>query len=199
MPTFGKGKTVKIKRSLHPEICCSNDLSRETINDPYLDGDKLISTNGHLLVVLPVEVEEGDVSGKVPKSCLSDARKKPLTKSILDAELSVDLKEKDYAKVNHSKNKFNREFSTEFETFPDWAGAISKDDPTEWIIILNPDLIMTAFWALGGNSKRNGIKLRIKAPVATYPGDMQCLGEVKATVGSGDDGYAVIMPMRRAE
>lgn len=70
---------MKISKSHKIELAASKDQTRAAIVNPYLDrgpdGDKVIATNGRILAVLPVECDEKDVSGYVPRECLKDARK----------------------------------------------------------------------------------------------------------------------------
>ena len=69
---------MKIGKLHKIELAASKDQTRAAIVNPYLDrgpdGDKVIATNGRILAVLPVECDEKDVSGYVPRECLKDAR-----------------------------------------------------------------------------------------------------------------------------
>jgi hypothetical protein len=61
------------------ELAASKDQTRAALLNPYLergaDGDKVIATDGRMLAVLPVECDEKDVTGYIPRECLKDARK----------------------------------------------------------------------------------------------------------------------------
>lgn len=49
--------------------------SREGLRQPYFDGEYLLASEGHAMVVLKVESDEGDVPGTVPLEALKAAQK----------------------------------------------------------------------------------------------------------------------------
>ena len=66
-----------LKRELEPERCVSGDATRLHLCNLHLDVDakRLCATDGHCLVVVPVEVQSGDTSGFVTPAALKAARK----------------------------------------------------------------------------------------------------------------------------
>jgi hypothetical protein len=69
---------MKYETSLKLEkVCAAKNTRRYNITDAHLDAEssKLVATNGGSMVVLPVEVEPGDVSGPVPVAAIAHARK----------------------------------------------------------------------------------------------------------------------------
>lgn len=72
------------------EKCADPKGGRPNLREPWLDVDKerLVATNGHVMVVIPVEVDENDVTGHVPMDAVKAARK--VTKH--DPELYMEAK-----------------------------------------------------------------------------------------------------------
>jgi hypothetical protein len=69
---------VKIAKHYKPELVASKDEERFNLLDPYLDveAERMVATDGHRLVAVPVEIEEGDVSGYVSRDLLKVGRRK---------------------------------------------------------------------------------------------------------------------------
>jgi len=76
-PLKGEPTMRLINEKQKPEICCSKDQTRPHLCAAYLDVDRktLVSTDGHRLITVPVEVDEGDTSGPIPPQALADARR----------------------------------------------------------------------------------------------------------------------------
>lgn len=55
----------------------SKSDAREKLRHAYLDTDKarMVATDGHILAIVPVEVDPGDASGYVPTEALTTAKK----------------------------------------------------------------------------------------------------------------------------
>ena len=66
---------MRFPKEMKPEACASLDETRQCITEPYLEGDKLISTDGNCMVVITVRSDPGDVNGYVPRAVLDAARK----------------------------------------------------------------------------------------------------------------------------
>ena len=68
---------MKIHKSLRPELAVSKDQSRYVLTEPWLDAENkvIVATDGRHMVVVPVEIEEGDTSGHVSAEALAGARK----------------------------------------------------------------------------------------------------------------------------
>ena len=48
---------------------------RSYIADAHFDGKRLLATDGHIMLVIPVEVDDGDVAGPVPAEAVKQARR----------------------------------------------------------------------------------------------------------------------------
>jgi hypothetical protein len=68
---------VKIDTRYRPELVVSKDETRYNLTEPYLDAPakRVVATDGHRLVVLPVEVDEGEGSRYVDRDLLRVARR----------------------------------------------------------------------------------------------------------------------------
>lgn len=57
--------------------CVSSDKTRYSLSEVFVDVDEklAIATNGHLLVMVPIDPAEGEVSGYVPKDAILEAAK----------------------------------------------------------------------------------------------------------------------------
>jgi hypothetical protein len=68
---------VKILPKYRPELCVFRFDDRPQLEDPYLDAEerKVVATNGHALVAVPVEVAEGEQSGFLSRVLLRIARR----------------------------------------------------------------------------------------------------------------------------
>ena len=57
--------------------CADPKGGRPNLREPWLDAAKarLVATNGHVMAVIPVEVDENDVTGHVPMDAVKAARK----------------------------------------------------------------------------------------------------------------------------
>jgi hypothetical protein len=68
---------MKINKTALVEAPCSTDATRHGLGQPYLsiEDKAVISTDGRCMAVVPVEVEEGDVSGWLSAEALKAARK----------------------------------------------------------------------------------------------------------------------------
>lgn len=70
---------MRISKSNKVELIASRDECRPHLLHTHLDVEKkrLCATDGHRLVILPVVVEDGDVSGAVSTEAIKAARKGP--------------------------------------------------------------------------------------------------------------------------
>lgn len=133
---------MKIRRYYKPEACASKDKERFNLVDPFYDvaGAVVVSTDGHRLVAVPVEVEPGESSGYVSRELLKVARK--VVKQG-DAEI------RDKAEVV----PFEIEWPCDQgRTFPDWRQAVPAWDersPGTLTIGLNAKLLKGIADALG--------------------------------------------------
>jgi hypothetical protein len=85
---------VRISKDYKPEACASRDAKRVNLYDPYLDveASRLVSTDGHVMAVLPVEVDKGERSRYLGRNLLKVARQlgeKMVPAEIDDQEIPV--------------------------------------------------------------------------------------------------------------
>ena len=66
---------MKLNRNMKIENIVSNNKTRGAISNVYLHGEKLIATDGIMMVVATVEKDEGDVDGMVPVAAITEARR----------------------------------------------------------------------------------------------------------------------------
>ena len=68
---------MKFDPKYKPELCASKDETRPNMCHVELDvkEKRMVATNGHCMVVVPVTVEEHDTSGPISKDALVAARK----------------------------------------------------------------------------------------------------------------------------
>lgn len=71
---------MKIKTDCRVEKAVSSDRDRWALSQPWLDvsAKAMVATDGRILAVVPVEVEEGDLTGHVMKDVMVKARKSAL-------------------------------------------------------------------------------------------------------------------------
>ena len=79
-----------INKKYKPELIVSEDSTLPNIGHPHLDRNKqkVIATNGHMMIILPVQCADADTSGAVPKDALKVARKEARKSSNVLLELN---------------------------------------------------------------------------------------------------------------
>lgn len=67
---------MKFNKHSKIEECVSHDPTRAVLHNVHLDVEakSLVATNGHMIAIVPVEPEEGDVTGYVTPEALKAAR-----------------------------------------------------------------------------------------------------------------------------
>lgn len=105
---------MKILKNAKVEKACSKDIGRPSMQSCWLDTEiqKLIATDGRILVAFPVEIEDGDDSGPVDPKALAYARKStPKGASYMSIKCNGC-----YAFPDGSTMPRNKEYGQ----FPDW-------------------------------------------------------------------------------
>lgn len=66
-----------INKDLKVELIASKDVTLQHLMHAHLDAEKkrLVATDGHRMVIVPVTVEKGDDSGSIPVDAIKQARK----------------------------------------------------------------------------------------------------------------------------
>lgn len=175
-------KTIKACKI---ELAASQDDSRAAIGEPYLeikDGKgTLVATDGRILALLPVEIDEKDVSGYVTADALKAARKGMLQSMDCTADtLAV-----------HAGPSFPR--PTE-HTFLNWRQVVPAEYEKPLVTIA---LDAKLLWLLAQAMGTQGVKIVIQAndkPFLVYP---QSCGQFStAPKPACGEARGVIMPIR---
>jgi DNA polymerase III sliding clamp (beta) subunit (PCNA family) len=137
---------MKISKKCKVELIASKDNTRYVINNPYLQGDKLIATNGKSLVVLPVERDSEDTDGPINVeafklsrkvlSCIKDSQ------IIANGELKISTKEGQMTIPRRDLTGGN---------FPNWKQVIPNENRGGYKIGLNAEMLYDLAQSLGGN------------------------------------------------
>ncbi len=139
---------MKIPTCYAPEKVVSKDKERPQLANPYLDvaAESVVATDGHRLVVVPVEIMHGDVSGYLSGDMLKVARKKN--------RKSVEADIRDRKEIV----PFDIEWPCPAEgcTFPDWQKVLPSfkpGDPGTVTIGVNARLLKGIADALGSEGE----------------------------------------------
>jgi hypothetical protein len=83
---------MRFDRRLKPELIACQDVTRENLSHVELDttSKRLVATNGHSMIVVPVEVDEEDTSGAVTERALDAARRVAKERKLDEAEIKVN-------------------------------------------------------------------------------------------------------------
>jgi hypothetical protein len=132
--------------------------SRPRIAQPYLDVDAqvLVATDSYVMAIVPVEIDENDVSGAVPTAALAEARKRTKGKG---AHSEIRLNGR--AEIADGEVSFRR---PEIEKFISWQ-EIADNKPGEPIVVfgLNPFRLAQVAEAMGCG-KQEALTIEIYAP-----------------------------------
>lgn len=136
---------MKISKAAKIEEVASRDLTRVNLYEPFLDVEhkRLMACDGHALAVVPVETEEGDVTGKITSAALKAAR----AKNALGPDGAAYIQANGSLRLPISGQTFTR---PDFVAFPTVEQVIPTLDPdTSLAISFNPDLLLRLCRALG--------------------------------------------------
>jgi hypothetical protein len=139
---------VRLRRYYKPEACATKDKDRTNLRDPYLDveAEKIVATDGHRMVAIPVEVEHGDVSGYIARDFLKLGRKKSPKGEPVHIENRSVLRPFDI--------EWPPDQDHVGDTFPDWRKVVpawNEKSPGAVTIGLNAHLLKGISDALGGD------------------------------------------------
>lgn len=153
---------------------------RSYIADAHFDGKRLLATNGHIMVVIPVEAEEGDVAGPVPSEAVKQARTAKVDSIVLDKD-----------KVVAGGVIFPRENKGKYpdvdQVIKGAASGTSKPD-----LVLNAKLMHDVALGLCTDAKYPIINVWFKRDEEGKI-DKKAPLRVESAKGS-DDGFGLIMP-----
>ena len=120
------------------EKCSGKNVRRYYLNQPYLDIEEsaVISTNGHIMAVCPVELDEGDTSGPITAESIKAAIKASPVKAIRDK--TANIKANGSLQLDNGQS-FPREELT--QKWVDYKRVIPDTDKTEMVISLDAKLL----------------------------------------------------------
>lgn len=146
---------------------------------------RLIATNGRVLVVLPVEVQEGDEPGLIPAEALGCDR----PDGVHPEDLCYFTRE---LRVSNGRATIERPAGASIE-FPAWRKAIPPADATGYLEVrLSARLLYDLSRAMGDEAESGGVRLRIPAPV-----NGQVRTPIRVDVDEAPGVYGSIMPIIR--
>ena len=182
---------MKIETKYKIEEAASDDPKRYAINGVHVanvDGSaKAVATNGRILAMVPVEIEEGDkVDVNVKREAFTAARK--VGKALKNPAALIELN----GRATVKEPGGDRSFDYIEDRFPNFLQVLPKAAEKTVKITLDIKLLTKLWKALGGEAmKTDGITLTIgcdKDGADIYrPVEVKTLGGV---------GYGIIMQMR---
>lgn len=177
---------MKFSAKCKPELCASKDETRPHINRVELDvaNKKMVATDGHRMVVIPVETDDHDTSGPISSAAL-DAARKHAKKTGGDAEI------KSNGALVVAGATFDRDKNA--MAFPPWKMVVPKRAPIT--IRLNAKYLLEIAKAIG--SKDDLVALAITGdldPILVYANN----GATNERYLDGEnDAFGVLMPCRK--
>jgi DNA polymerase III sliding clamp (beta) subunit (PCNA family) len=174
-----------------PELCSSPDETHPHLTDVEFSVEDrcMVATDGHRLIRVPCQPEDGDTSGAITEAALKAARKAAGTagKRSGDAQLGVNGC---YAFPGGTIERQPRS-----EQFPPWKRVIPANNEVgaegTVTIALNARYLHEIANALG--SKHGNVMLTFKAPAK--PAD--AILDPIVIRAESDEAIAVLMPVRR--
>ena len=137
---------MKIKKECKIELIASRDETRHVLCNPYLQGSKLIATDGQRLVAIPVELEEGDSDGPIDCSAFKLSRKtssrEEFSKISANGSLKVHTKDGEITMPRKNLDGYS---------FPQWQKVLPNPDRGGIKIGLNAKFLYEIAQALGGD------------------------------------------------
>jgi DNA polymerase III sliding clamp (beta) subunit (PCNA family) len=178
---------MKIHKDCLVEKIASRDCTRLSIAESYLDIEdgvgQVITTNGHALACIPVELEEGDVAGHISAEGLKQARKVDKRATHASLHLNGNLKLDNGVEMPRSTLKGGHEF-------PNWRQVLPSNDGYTVSFALNAKLLYELAQSMGAE----GVVLSFKAdraPILVRPTSLANNGHPACPEAKG-----VIMPLR---
>ncbi|MFA5943156.1 MAG: hypothetical protein WC876_01680 [Candidatus Thermoplasmatota archaeon] len=173
---------MKMNNRFRPEKCVSTDPERLQLCNPFLDveDESMASSNGACLVSLPVTVDAGDVTGRIPVEAVKLAHKEAKE---VGPEAPVAIAAKKRCDLS-SGASFPRDEQTVFE----WARVIPKPKDLNVTLCLNADLLKKMADAMGVGAVTLEFSTKAQGPIVVRPA---MLGEVRE--------FGILMPVKMPE
>lgn len=179
-----------------PELFASKDETRPHLTQCHLDVEaaKLVATDGHRLIVLPVEVDEHDHTGWVSAEALEAARKAERKRRGTHATIAANGALATGA--DGTGPTFPRRTQEEAGPFPPYQHVVGV--PTTRYVVdfaVNASYLAEAAKAMGSDSLR--IRLFVDEPRDTTDPTLTTLNPIHVTNEHTAPGaLCVVMPMR---
>jgi DNA polymerase III sliding clamp (beta) subunit (PCNA family) len=178
--------TMKIEAKYLPELIASDDTTREHLCHAHLDtkAKLLVSTDGHRLVAVPVDVDANDHDGPVTADALKAARA-AIRRTGLIPEIAVNGAQQ----VGNGGPSFPRPTLEGCSNFPPYQQVIPSYDeraPNVSVITFNAAYLAEMAKAMGAG-KSAIVTLVFEGP----------LDPIRVIAGSGSEAIGVLMPARR--
>lgn len=100
-----------------------------------VDGKRIVASNGHILAVVPVEVEEGDTSGPIPAAAFKAARK--AAGSHIDPSMKANG-----AVILQDGSTLPRPSADDIGPFPNWQTIMDRFKPSGISVTFNAELLL---------------------------------------------------------
>ena len=137
---------MKISKTCKVELIASTDATRYVLNNPYLQGNKLITTNGKSLVMIPVERDSEDTDGPINVEAFKLSRK--VLSGVKDSQIIANGQ----LKVSTKEGQMTMpRKDLKGGTFPNWEKVIPNENRGGKKICLDAALLYDLAQALGNN------------------------------------------------
>ena len=170
----------------------SNRYVIKAVHVAKVDGSaKAIATNGRILAMVPVELEDGDKEQvNVSQEAFKLARE--ASKKFKNSLANIQLNGSATVHLEHGERSFSYE---DFGQYPNFAQVLPKPAERSVTVTLDVKLLERLWKALGGNDKTaSGVVMKIGLDCR---GQAELTRPVEISVPHGE-GYGIIMPMRTA-
>jgi DNA polymerase III sliding clamp (beta) subunit (PCNA family) len=167
---------MKLDIKYKPELCVSKDFTRPQLANCHLavEDNRIVATNGHIIISLPCEASGDDVTGPISSEALVAARK--LAKKAKEDSLGIDANGKYVLSDGSTVPR------TEAPDFPPYKQVIPSYEEEETVTFgINAELLATLQKAIGADYVKVTVKLPRKRekmldPILVSDGDGQATG-----------------------
>lgn len=133
---------MRIKSQCKIESCVTTDKHRPSMQNVWIDDGKAICTDGHVLAVVPVQMDEHDTPGYISPDALKAARKAQKKADKLEIAANGSLA--------FSGITMPRPTVEDIGKYPNWSGVFpSPDDPVQYEVAINVDKLKQVADAIG--------------------------------------------------
>jgi DNA polymerase III sliding clamp (beta) subunit (PCNA family) len=181
---------VKFAKKLKPEMFRSTHEFRAHLRELHLDveGKNLVATDGHRIIVIPVDVERGDKSGPITEDAMRAARGHEDKGTDL---ARIEAKRELRTGINGKGPKFLRPKSD--VSFPVYKNVIKQPKGQTVTFGVNPQYLLDCAKAMGVENVRVTVVLEAKHEHSLNPLFVRSLDANKS------DGLCVVMPVLTPE